>query len=164
MTTKFHITRAGRIEPCGARVRACPLGEANHYASLTEAVAASMTPQVSFQRGKFTAKTAPLDLRRYFITDEDDDGNETVWFSSRSAYHGLIGGELGDDFAKAIAEYPVGLTLRDGIKRLADADFENDDAWQASDERRIMATEVPTLLARLEDQAEESAIYRQLHD
>lgn len=164
MTTKFHITRAGRTEPCTATVRACPLGEENHFGSLAEVVAASMTPQVSFQREQFMAKTAPLDLRRFFIVDEDEDGNETVWFSSRSAYRSLIGGELGDDFAKAVEEYAVGILLRDGLKRLAAPDFERDEVWEASDERLMMASEVPELLARLEDQADESAIYRQLQD
>lgn len=42
MSTKFHITKAGRTEPCGATVKACPLGEANHYGSLQEAVQASI--------------------------------------------------------------------------------------------------------------------------
>lgn len=37
---KFHRTKAGRIEPCAASVRACPLGSESHYQSLAEAVAA----------------------------------------------------------------------------------------------------------------------------
>jgi hypothetical protein len=28
---KFHVTKGGKTEPCGASVRACPLGEANHF-------------------------------------------------------------------------------------------------------------------------------------
>lgn len=35
---KFHKTKAGRIEPCGAAVRACPLGEASHFDSITAAM------------------------------------------------------------------------------------------------------------------------------
>lgn len=125
--------------------------------------AVSLTPEDVRQQGALNAKTAPYDLRRFFIIDEDDDGNESIWFSSRSAYRRLIGAELGDDLAEAIEDAPAGLALRDGLKRLSDTDFENDAAWQSSDERRVMASEVPELLARLEDQAEEAAIYRMLH-
>lgn len=38
---KFHKTAAGRIEPCNAVVRACPLGASNHYESQYEAVVAT---------------------------------------------------------------------------------------------------------------------------
>ena len=163
--SKFHITKAGRTEPCGATVRACPLGEANHYDSLAEAVQASMLPTNVRKRDEFDAKTAPYELRRFFMIDEGDDEDEesSIFFASRSAYRRLVGAELGEFFAEAIEDTPVGLTLRDGLKRLAAADFENDEAWQSSDERRVMASEVPELLARLEDQAEEAAIYRMLH-
>ncbi|MEQ6896234.1 hypothetical protein [Microbacterium sp. KR10-403] len=41
---KFHVTRSGKTEPCGATVRACPLGGANHFGSLEEAVAYSLSP------------------------------------------------------------------------------------------------------------------------
>lgn len=40
--SKFHITKAGRTEPCGATKRACPLGEANHYENANEAALAVM--------------------------------------------------------------------------------------------------------------------------
>ncbi|MEQ6896233.1 hypothetical protein [Microbacterium sp. KR10-403] len=39
---KYHVTKSGRTEPCTATVRACPLGEANHFASAQEAIQASM--------------------------------------------------------------------------------------------------------------------------
>ena len=37
---RFHITKKGRTEPCGASVRACPLGESNHFDSMEEAAQA----------------------------------------------------------------------------------------------------------------------------
>jgi len=43
MSTTFHRTKAGRIEPCGATKRPCPLGESAHFESIKEAVAASLT-------------------------------------------------------------------------------------------------------------------------
>lgn len=39
---KFHITKAGKTEPCRAKVKACPLGEENHFDSLAEASQAAM--------------------------------------------------------------------------------------------------------------------------
>ncbi|MEQ6896252.1 hypothetical protein [Microbacterium sp. KR10-403] len=42
---KFHVTKNGKTEPCGASVRACPLGEANHFDSLADAVTASMAEE-----------------------------------------------------------------------------------------------------------------------
>jgi len=47
MSKKFHITKSGRTEPCGATVKACPLGEANHFDSLQEAANASLQGFVS---------------------------------------------------------------------------------------------------------------------
>lgn len=41
--SKFHITKSGRTEPCGATKRACPLGEANHYDSFDAAAKAAIT-------------------------------------------------------------------------------------------------------------------------
>lgn len=38
---RFHVTKKGRTEPCGASVRACPLGESNHFDSMEEAVQAT---------------------------------------------------------------------------------------------------------------------------
>lgn len=37
---RFHVTKKGRTEPCGASVRACPLGESNHFDSMAEAAQA----------------------------------------------------------------------------------------------------------------------------
>lgn len=44
---KFHVTKAGRTEPCGATKRTCPLGEANHYENFEEAARAGVASSES---------------------------------------------------------------------------------------------------------------------
>ena len=39
----FHITKSGKTEPCGATVKACPLGAANHFENLDSAARHAMT-------------------------------------------------------------------------------------------------------------------------
>lgn len=39
--SKYHINANGRVAVCKAEVRACPLGEANHFDSITEASSAA---------------------------------------------------------------------------------------------------------------------------
>lgn len=161
MTTKFHITRAGRTEPCTATVRACPLGEENHFGSLAEAVSASVAAEAADPESTFLAKTAPYDLRPYFKASQDEHGRPYgMYFSPRMAYRGLLYPEMGKDIASAIEDYPRGEGLRDGLSRLASPDFENDQAWRKSSERRLLEEEAPELLARLEDQAETASVER----
>lgn len=78
---KFHVTRSGKTEPCGATERACPLGEANHYDSFQEAARSAITGRREDVRGMETAKVdteAVADFARRSHEELHDDGSATV--------------------------------------------------------------------------------------
>ncbi|MEQ6896272.1 hypothetical protein [Microbacterium sp. KR10-403] len=75
---KFHVTKAGKTEPCGATVRACPLGEANHFASLEEAVAHSMAGEASSPYSEWDVANAQQLVNDYGLYENRPISEERV--------------------------------------------------------------------------------------
>ncbi len=76
--TQFHVTKSGKTEPCGATVRDCPLGEANHFGSSEEAARAVVlkamkhddpTDEAAVEE-KLPKITTPDSKRRWVRRDE----------------------------------------------------------------------------------------------
>jgi hypothetical protein len=69
---KFHITTAGETVPCGATVRACPLGEAKHFDTVREAAMYGFSNSVNAQDKSAVSKKDGLfaTLRKRGITTD----------------------------------------------------------------------------------------------
>lgn len=63
----FHVTKNGRTEPCTATVKACPLGEANHFNSAEEAIAHSMSSFTEVEPTRVGDYKATHDLASDFV-------------------------------------------------------------------------------------------------
>lgn len=112
------------------------------------------------------AESAPLELREHFYSDAPFNWDWSDTFNASGATHALINQEHGtgqSEAKDAALQARLGHRgradgkppLLDSVTRVARPDFVNDDDWQNSDERAVMATHLPNALARIEAQIAE---------
>lgn len=156
MSRRFHVTKSGRTEPCTATVKACPLGEANHFGSPEEAINASL---MSAHEMTHAGKTAPYELREFFV---ESKLTGELTFDSRAALRAFAEEELGVSEARSFMNTGVEEWSVEAIELLAHPSWEDNEEWRESTERRSMNKHLPKTLARLEEQADRSYWQRQL--
>ena len=114
---KFHITKAGKTEPCRASQRACPLGEENHYPSLAEAARASADRPTPNHKPKQGASQAWKAWR-----DEASGDTVPVPAESRSLlFQGFLKGMERDIRGRGVADFLTGDTKE--LAGLSDEEF-----------------------------------------
>lgn len=115
------------------------------------------------QEREMFAESAPLELREHFYSDSPFNWDWSDTFNASGATHALITAEHGEgrsDAKDAALQARLGHRgrqdgkppLLDSVTRIARPDFVNDDEWQNSDERAVMATHLPNALARFEEE------------
>lgn len=165
--SKFHIAANNRVtEP-----------ESNHAAPQEKARDKRVQARIQEARVRFLedghtveeleerdlfAHSAPLDLQEYFYSESPMNWDWSETFNVSRAGHRLIIDEHGEESSetKKEAQYarlnqrsrPKQPPMLDAIVRLAKPDFVNDEKWQSSAERQVMATHLPNALARIEIQ------------
>ncbi len=112
------------------------------------------------------AESAPLELREHFYSDSPFNWDWSETFNASGATHALINQEHGGGSSAAkdaALQARLGHRgrqdgkppLLDAVTRVARPDFVNDDDWQNSDERAVMATHLPNALSRIEEEVAE---------
>ncbi|WP_146185199.1 hypothetical protein [Microbacterium sp. HMWF026] len=112
------------------------------------------------ERAKFIADNAPYELRPFFkeLTKERLERGDI--FDPWQAYYMLAVEELSPQQQRKLRASTEDQMIAVAISELAHPDFENDQQWRNSMNRRMMHEAMPKTLARLEQQAEEAQIDR----
>ncbi|MEQ6896243.1 hypothetical protein [Microbacterium sp. KR10-403] len=148
---KFHIAKDGQTKPCTATVKACPLGEANHFGSLEEAVAHAMEAERTHML------TMPAALRRFFF-DDDEQGSI---FDEERALVSFAAEELSTEKYRAFRKDADWHIAEIGLTTLASRSFTVED-WVDSLERETLAQRLPITLRALEEEAITAADLREV--
>lgn len=168
--SKFHKSpTTGRIEPCGATLRACPLGGGvEHYESAAAASQAGLLPEIPDYWGangqsirEDLAAQAPGSMRKFFHREPFAAEDRRYPFHVRQAVEvfaraEFMSGGINDEeaFKSAMTmNRREKASLMDGLAKIASPAFRNDRRWQASAERRILQERLPRTLLQLEHEA-----------
>ncbi|MCM3615739.1 hypothetical protein M3672_15005 [Microbacterium enclense] len=116
---------------------------------------------ITKERAKFIADNAPYELREFFkpLTKEALEHGDI--FDAWRAYYAFADHELSSEQQRKLRVGTEDQMIAVAISELAHPDFENNEEWQKSMNRRVMHAAMPQTLARLERQAEDSQIDRE---
>lgn len=116
---------------------------------------------IAEERAKFIADNAPYELRDFFKPLTKTALEHGDIFDAWRAYYALADGELTAEQQRKLRASTEDQMIAVAISELAHPDFENDEQWRNSMNRRMMHEAMPKTLARLEQQAEDAQIDRE---
>lgn len=115
---------------------------------------------ITEERAKFIADNAPYELRQFFKPPTKEALEHGDIFDAWRAFYALADHELSPEQQRKLRVSTEDGIIAVAISELAHPDFENDQQWQNSFNRRLMHEAMPETLARLERQAEDAQIDR----